>query len=131
MTNRAQPREIPSTRACYASRIGSVLPSLDDLRTSFRSVVRGTGLGSILGILPGGGALLASFAAYMLEKKVAKSPRHFGKGDIRGVAAPERPTTPAPRPRSSRCSRSASPPIPTMALMIGALMIQGIARARR
>src|SRR5436309_7178362 len=73
----------------FTSRIGSVLPTLDDLRACFWSIVRGTGLGSLLGILPGGGALLASFAAYMFEKKVAKPPRTFGQGDIRGVAAPE------------------------------------------
>ena len=53
------------------------------------SILRGTVLGSLLGVLPGGGALLASFAAYTLEKKVAKPPRNFGQGDIRGVAAPE------------------------------------------
>src|SRR5262249_16746122 len=63
----------------FTSRIGSVLPTLDDLRPCFWSIVRGTGLGS----------LLASFAAYMFEKKVAKPPRAFGHGDIRGVAAPE------------------------------------------
>src|SRR6266849_2197308 len=73
----------------FTSRIGSVLPTLDDLRSCLWSIVRGTGLGSLLGILPGGGALLASFAAYMFEKKVAKPPRAFGHGDIRGVAAPE------------------------------------------
>ena len=53
------------------------------------AILRGTGVGSLLGILPGGGALLASFAAYMLEKKIAKTPREFGKGDIHGVAAPK------------------------------------------
>src|SRR5438128_182820 len=58
----------------FTSRIGSVLPTLADLRTSFWSIMRGTGLGSLLGILPGGGALLASFAAYMFEKKVARAP---------------------------------------------------------
>src|SRR5216110_4142509 len=73
----------------FTSRIGSVLPTLADLRACFWSIVRGTALGSLLGILPGGGALLASFAAYMVEKKVAKPPRFFGEGDIRGVAAPE------------------------------------------
>src|SRR5229473_7658409 len=81
--------ERPEQTGIYTSRIGSVLPTIGDLKTSFWSIVRGTALGSILGILPGGGALLASFAAYMFEKKVAKPPRNFGEGDIRGVAAPE------------------------------------------
>src|SRR2546421_470155 len=64
----------------FTARIGSVLPTAEDLRICFWSIVRGTGLGSLLGILPGGGALLASFAAYMVEKKVAKPPRSFGEG---------------------------------------------------
>src|SRR6266566_5272251 len=69
--------------------LGRVWPSLADLRYCAGSILRGTGLGAILGVLPGGGALLASFAAYTLEKKVARPPRQFGDGDIRGVAAPE------------------------------------------
>ena len=118
--------ENPEHTSVFASRIGSVLPSLDDLRTSFWSVVRGTGLGSILGILPGGGALLASFAAYMLEKKVA-NPRGTS---ARATSAASR------RRRAQQCRRPTSfipmltlgiPSNPTMALMIGALMIQGIA----
>ena len=69
--------------------LGRVWPSLADLRYCAGSILRGTGLGAILGVLPGGGALLASFAAYTLEKKAARPPRRFGYGDIRGVAAPE------------------------------------------
>ena len=64
----------------YGERLGSVLPSWQDLRVCFWSIVRGTALGSMLGILPGGGALLASFAAYMFEKKIAKPPRQFRRG---------------------------------------------------
>ncbi len=67
--------------------------------------------GPVLGILPGGGALLSAFASYTLEKKIAKDPSQFGKGAIEGVAGPEiAPTTPARRRRSSRCSRSAFRP---------------------
>jgi putative tricarboxylic transport membrane protein len=119
--------ENPEHKSVFASRIGSVLPSLADLRTSFWSVVRGTCLGSILGILPGGGALLASFAAYMLEKKVAKPPRHFGEGDIRGVAAPESANNAGAQTSFIPMLTLGIPSNPTMALMIGALMIQGIA----
>jgi putative tricarboxylic transport membrane protein len=119
--------ENPEHKSVFASRIGSVLPSLADLRTSFWSVVRGTSLGSILGILPGGGALLASFAAYMLEKKVAKPPRHFGEGDIRGVAAPESANNAGAQTSFIPMLTLGIPSNPTMALMIGALMIQGIA----
>src|SRR5919201_733247 len=111
----------------FTSRIGSVLPTLADLRTCFWSIVRGTGLGSLLGVLPGGGALLAAFAAYMLEKKIAKPPRAFGDGDIRGVAAPESANNAGAQTSFIPMLTLAIPSNPTMALMIGALMIQGIA----
>jgi putative tricarboxylic transport membrane protein len=111
----------------YGERLGSVLPSWADLRMCFWSIARGTALGSILGILPGGGALLASFAAYMFEKKVAKPPRHFGEGDIRGVAAPESANNAGAQTSFIPMLTLGIPSNPTMALMIGALMIQGIA----
>src|SRR5262249_29837248 len=111
----------------YGQRIGSVLPTRDDLRTCFWSILRGTGIGSLLGILPGGGALLQSFAAYMLEKKIAKPPRSFGKGDIRGVAAPESANNAGAQTSFIPMLTLGIPSNPTMALMIGALMIQGIA----
>jgi putative tricarboxylic transport membrane protein len=110
----------------YGDRLGSVLPSLQDIRTSFWSIMRGTALGSILGILPGGGALLASFAAYMFEKKIAKPPRMFGEGDIRGVAAPESANNAGAQTSFIPMLTLGIPSNPTMALMIGALMIQGI-----
>jgi putative tricarboxylic transport membrane protein len=111
----------------YGERLGSVLPSWEDLRVCFWSIARGTALGSILGILPGGGALLASFAAYMFEKKIAKPPRHFGEGDIRGVAAPESANNAGAQTSFIPMLTLGIPSNPTMALMIGALMIQGIA----
>src|SRR6266536_2378027 len=111
----------------FTSRIGSVLPTLADLRACFWSIVRGTALGSLLGILPGGGALLASFAAYMVEKKIARPPRAFGEGDIRGVAAPESANNSGAQTSFIPMLTLGIPSNPTMALMIGALMIQGIA----
>jgi putative tricarboxylic transport membrane protein len=110
----------------YGERLGSVLPSWDDIKMSFWSIMRGTALGSLLGILPGGGALLASFAAYMFEKKLAKPPRHFGEGDIRGVAAPESANNAGAQTSFIPMLTLGIPSNPTMALMIGALMIQGI-----
>src|SRR5215510_10070875 len=110
----------------FTSRIGSVLPTLEDLRACAWSIVRGTALGSVLGILPGGGALLASFAAYMVEKKIAKPPRAFGEGDIRGVAAPESANNSGAQTSFIPMLTLGIPSNPTMALMIGALMIQGI-----
>jgi TctA family transporter len=90
-------------------------------------VLRGTALGSALGILPGGGALLASFAAYTLEKKVARPPRTFGEGDIRGVAAPESANNAGAQTSFIPLLTLGIPSNPVMALMIGAMMIQGIA----
>ena len=66
-------------------------------------ILRGTAIGSALGILPGSGSILGAFAAYSLEKKISKNCEQFGKGAIEGVARRNRPITPAPRPRSSRC----------------------------
>jgi TctA family transporter len=110
----------------YKERLGSVLPSFQDIRVCFWSIMRGTSLGSLLGILPGGGALLASFAAYMVEKKIAKPPRAFGEGDIRGVAAPESANNAGAQTSFIPMLTLGIPSNPTMALMIGALMIQGI-----
>jgi TctA family transporter len=80
----------------------------------------------MLGILPGGGALLSSFAAYTIEKKVAKPPRSFGDGDIRGVAAPEAANNSGAQTSFIPMLTLGVPSNPTMALLIGALIIQGI-----
>jgi putative tricarboxylic transport membrane protein len=120
LERRSQDREV------FTARIGRVLPSLPDLRTCGWTIVRGATLGSILGVLPGGGALLASFAAYTIEKKVAREPRAFGDGDIRGVAAPESANNAGAQTSFIPMLTLGVPSNPTMALMIGALMIQGI-----
>src|SRR5215831_11864323 len=111
--------------------LGRVWPSLADLRYCAGSILRGTGLGAILGVLPGGGALLASFAAYTLEKKVARPPRRFGYGDIRGVAAPESANNAGAQTSFIPMLTLGIPGNPTMAMMIGALMIHGIAPGPR
>lgn len=110
----------------FAARIGNILPSGEDMKVCAPTIARSTLLGSILGILPGGGALLASFAAYMLEKKIAKPPRSFGSGDIRGVAAPESANNAGAQTSFIPMLTLGVPSNPTMAMMIGALMIQGI-----
>jgi len=114
-------------RAVFVAKIGSLLPSRKELIYCIPSVLRGTVLGSALGILPGGGALLASFAAYTLEKKAAKPPRNFGNGDIRGVAAPESANNAGAQTSFIPLLTLGIPSNPVMALMIGAMMIQGIA----
>ncbi|MET0633873.1 MAG: tripartite tricarboxylate transporter permease [Xanthobacteraceae bacterium] len=111
--------------------VGRVWPSLADLRHCVGSILRGTSLGAILGVLPGGGALLASFAAYTLEKNVARPPRDFGRGDIRGVAAPESANNAGAQTSFIPMLTLGIPGNPTMAMMIGALMIHGIAPGPR
>jgi TctA family transporter len=103
-----------------------LLPNMADVKAAAPAVLRGTGLGSLLGILPGGGAVLASFAAYTLEKKIAKDPSTFGKGDIRGVAAPESANNAAAQTSFIPLLTLGIPPNPVMALMVGAMIIQGI-----
>ena len=111
--------------------VGRVWPSLDDLKYCLGAILRGTGFGAMLGVLPGGGALLASFAAYTLEKNVARPPRRFGHGDIRGVAAPESANNAGAQTSFIPMLTLGIPSNPTMAMMIGALMIHGIAPGPR
>jgi TctA family transporter len=101
-------------------------PSRADFRQSWPAVLRGTGLGSLLGILPGGGAVLASFASYTLEKKVAKDPSRFGQGAIEGVAGPESANNAAAQTSFVPLLTLGLPSNAVMALMMGAMIIQGI-----
>jgi len=114
-----------------AAALGRVWPSLADLRYCVGAILRGTSLGALLGVLPGGGALLAAFAAYTLEKNVAAPPRRFGQGDIRGVAAPEAANNAGAQTSFIPMLTLGIPGNPTMAMMIGALMIHGIAPGPR
>jgi TctA family transporter len=123
--------EKQQTTSVVADAVGRVWPSLTDLKQCAGSILRGTALGAILGVLPGGGALLASFAAYTLEKKVASAPRQFGNGDIRGVAAPESANNAGAQTSFIPMLTLGIPGNPTMAMMIGALMIHGIAPGPR
>ena len=79
----------PEHRDLVSSRVTGLLPTRKDLRASIPAILRGTGIGSALGVLPGGGAVLASFASYTLEKRVSRHPQEFGKGAIEGVAGPK------------------------------------------
>ncbi|HEX5959508.1 MAG TPA: tripartite tricarboxylate transporter permease [Hyphomicrobiaceae bacterium] len=101
-------------------------PRGQDFRDAWRAVLRGTGLGSLLGILPGGGAVLASFASYTLEKKVAKDPSRFGRGAIEGVAGPESANNAAAQTSFIPLLTLGLPSNAIMALMMGAMIIQGI-----
>ncbi|MGH6623332.1 MAG: tripartite tricarboxylate transporter permease, partial [Burkholderiaceae bacterium] len=77
-------------RETFTDKVGKLMPSKEEFKEAWPAVLRGTGLGSVLGVLPGGGALLSAFAAYTVEKKITRNPKiPFGQGNIRGVAAPE------------------------------------------
>src|SRR5262249_19443696 len=90
------------------------------------AIARGTALGSLVGILPGGGAVIASFAAYTFEKKIAKDPSRFGRGAIQGVAAPESANNAGAQTSFIPMLTLGIPPNPVMALMIGAMIIHNI-----
>ncbi|MBL8514356.1 MAG: tripartite tricarboxylate transporter permease, partial [Betaproteobacteria bacterium] len=113
-------------REVFTSKVTSLWPTRKDVSDAWPAVLRGTTLGSLLGILPGGGAVLGSFSAYTLEKKIAKDPSKFGKGDIRGVAAPEAANNAAAQTSFIPLLTLGIPPNPVMALMVGAMIIQGI-----
>jgi TctA family transporter len=114
------------TRQVLAARIGRLMPTREDIRRILAPIVRGTTLGSALGILPGGGALLASFAAYALEKKVSPRADEFGKGAIEGVAAPEAANNAGAQTSFIPMLTLGIPSNPVMALMIGALILHSI-----
>jgi putative tricarboxylic transport membrane protein len=113
-------------RSLSVARVKGLLLSRDDIRAIFAPVMRGTALGSVLGVLPGGGAMLASFAAYALEKKVARDPSRFGHGAIEGVAGPESANNAGAQTSFIPMLTLGIPSNPVMALMIGAMIIQGI-----
>jgi TctA family transporter len=118
--------EQEASRAVMLKKVTGLMPTKEDLRRIVGPVLRGTGLGAVLGILPGGGAMLASFSAYALEKKVAKPLVPFGKGAIEGIAAPESANNAGAQTSFIPMLTLGIPSNPVMALMIGAMIIQGI-----
>lgn len=116
-------------RELVPAPVGRVLPTKDELKASAGPIARGTVVGSLLGILPGGGALLSSFASYMLEKKLAgaRATPAFGEGNIRGVAGPESANNAGAQTSFIPMLTLGIPSNAVMALMIGALMLHDIA----
>lgn len=104
----------------------SMLPGRDDLRRIVMPTVRGTGIGSFFGSLPGTGQTIASFIAYAVEKRVSRRPERFGKGAVEGIAAPEAANNAAAQTAFIPTLTMAIPGSATMALMLGALLIHGI-----
>jgi putative tricarboxylic transport membrane protein len=118
--------EYPEARSILSTRITGLMPSRADLKASWAPILRGTTIGAFFGILPGAGQTISSFASYTLEKRLSSDPSRFGEGAIEGVAAPE-----AANNAAAQCSYIPTltlgvPGSSTMALMLGALAIQGI-----
>ncbi len=107
-------------------KISSLMPTREDWKRMVAPILRGTAVGSFLGILPGSGSILGSFAAYSLEKKISKHSREFGKGAIEGVAAPESANNAGAQTSFIPMLTLGIPSNPVMALMVGAMIIQGI-----
>jgi len=116
----------PQSRGGTISGVSSLWPTRSDFRRIGGPVGRGTVIGSLLGILPGGGHILASFASYAAEKRLSKNPGEFGHGAIEGVAGPESANNAAAQTSFIPLLTLGIPSNPVMALMIGAFIIQGI-----
>jgi TctA family transporter len=117
-----------SEREVFTSNVKGLMPTKEDFKRLVPAVLRGTAMGSVLGILPGGGAVMAAFAAYTIEKKTKLQPGEvpFGKGNIRGVAAPEAANNAASQTSFIPLLTLGIPPNAVMALMVGAMTIHNI-----
>jgi len=113
-------------RDIFKTKIKGLLPTRTDWRESIGPITRGSLLGFLLGILPGGGAIVASFTSYAIEKRVSKHPEKFGTGMIAGVAGPETANNAATGGAMAPLLSLGIPTNPVMALMLGAMMIHGI-----
>jgi putative tricarboxylic transport membrane protein len=115
-------------REVFTAKVTGLFPTAQDFKRMAPAILRGTALGSALGVLPGGGALLAAFAAYTIEKKTALKPGEvpFGKGNIRGVAAPEAANNAGAQTSFIPLLTLGIPPNAVMALMVGAMTIHNI-----
>lgn len=118
--------ESEKTREVLMARVTDLMPSRDDFKRMLAPILRGTVIGSALGILPGGGAILAAFASYTVEKRISDRPQDFGRGAVAGVAGPESANNAGAQTSFIPLLTLGIPANPVMALMIGAMIIQGI-----
>ncbi|NUB45842.1 tripartite tricarboxylate transporter permease [Fertoebacter nigrum] len=116
----------PEKRDVVRTSIGRLWPSLQELRENMGAILRGTGIGSILGVLPGNGAILGPFASYAVEKRISKRSQDFGTGVSQAVAGPESANNAGAQTSFIPLLTLGLPPNAVMALMVGAMMIQGI-----
>jgi putative tricarboxylic transport membrane protein len=114
------------SREILTSRIGSLLPSREDWKESVGPLARGSVLGFLLGILPGGGAVIAAFISYAVEKRISKHPERFGQGAIAGVAGPEAANNAAAGGGFIPLMTLGIPPNVVMALLLGAFIVHGL-----
>jgi TctA family transporter len=117
----------PEERTIFTKKVSGLWPTWADLKASAGSILRGTAIGAFFGVLPGTGPAIASFSSYMVEKKIAKDPSRFGKGAIEGVAGPESANNADAQCKFIPTLTLGIPASAVMALMLGALTIQGIA----
>jgi TctA family transporter len=117
----------PEERLVFTNKVTGLMPTKQDLKDSFFPIVRGTFIGAFMGVLPGTGPAIASFSSYMVEKKLSKTPERFGKGAIEGVAGPESANNADAQCKFIPTLTLGIPASAVMALMLGALTIQGIA----
>jgi putative tricarboxylic transport membrane protein len=113
-------------RDIFETKIKGLLPNREDWKNSVGPIGRGSIIGFLLGILPGGGPLIASFMSYAVEKKISKHPERFGKGEIAGVAAPESANNAGATTCFIPMLSMGIPPTAGMALMLGALIVYGL-----
>jgi len=118
--------EQKEVREVFTKKVTNLFPTKADFRRMIAPVLRGTALGSLLGILPGGGPILSSFGAYALEKKVSNNSAEFGKGAIEGVAAPESANNAAAQTSFIPLLTLGLPSNAVMAMMVGAMMVHNI-----
>jgi len=118
--------ETTEVRELVTSKVKGFWLSKEQIRAAWPAVLRGTGLGSVLGILPGGGAMLSSFASYSIEKKLSKDPSQFGKGAIQGVAGPESANNAGAQTSFIPLLTLGIPENAVMAMMVGAMTIHNI-----
>jgi TctA family transporter len=118
--------ELRDQRVDITDKVGSLYPNKQEFKEAWPASVRGTALGSCLGILPGGGAVLSSFASYTLEKKISKNPERFGKGHPAGLAGPESANNAAAQTSFIPLLTLGIPGNAVTALMIGAMTIHNI-----
>jgi putative tricarboxylic transport membrane protein len=118
--------EAPENREVFKTSLKGLLPTLQDWRQCWASVLRGSVIGFFIGVLPGGGAIISSFASYAVEKRLSKHPERFGKGAIEGVAAPEAANNAASTSSFIPLLTLGIPGNASIAMIFVALMIHGI-----